>query len=107
MFLIPNVSQKLSMVESKAVQTGKRGPCKNRGNAAEAKEVLKFLEHGEEEDVSEILDNFLVVSKDGVLPIEMAKICNLLRWRTTPESFCEQIDDGLGNASKLRAKHRK
>jgi hypothetical protein len=69
--------------------------------------VIEILEDGEEEDISEIPNDFFVASKGGVLPIEMAEIYNLLRWRTTPESFRGQIDndDALGNVSKPRAKH--
>jgi hypothetical protein len=107
-FLIPKVSQKLNVVESKAVGKGeKRGPYKSRGVATKAKEAIQILEDGEEGDVSEVPDDFFVVYKGGVLPIEMAEIYNLLQWRTTPESFRGQIekDDALGNVSKLRAKN--
>lgn len=78
-----------------------------RGDAAKAKEATDTLEGWEEEDVSEIPDDFFVASKGGVLPIEMAEICNLLKWRTRPHAFCEQIanNDALGNADKLRTKH--
>ena len=62
MFLLPNVAKKLNTVEGKAVRTGKRGPCKNRGNAAKAKEVIELLEE-EEEDRSEIPDGFLFSPK--------------------------------------------
>jgi hypothetical protein len=46
------------MVESKAIRTGKRGPCKNRGNAPKTKEVVELLEEDEDkEDSSEIPDD--------------------------------------------------
>jgi hypothetical protein len=109
-FLLPNVAKKLNMVESKAVRTGKRGPYKNRGNATkakEAKEVIELLEEEEEEDSSEIPVGFFVVVNGEVLPIEMIEIYNLLKWRTTPETFREDIlkNDELGNVAKLRADH--
>jgi hypothetical protein len=60
MFLIPNVSQKLNMVEREAVRTGKRGSYKNQGDATKAKEVIEILEEGDEEDLSEVPDDFLL-----------------------------------------------
>jgi hypothetical protein len=107
-FLIPNAAKKLNMVESQAIRTGKRGPYNNRGNATKEKEVIEILEdEDDEEDGSEIPDDFFVAYKGGVLPIEMSEIYNLLKWRTTPESFREHIknNDELGNVAKLRANH--
>jgi hypothetical protein len=106
-FLIPNAAKKLNMVDSKAVRTGKRGPYQNRGNATKAKEVIEILEDEEEEDDPEIPDDYFVTYKGGVIPIEMAEIYNLLRWRKTPQTFREPImkDDELGNVAKLRANY--
>jgi hypothetical protein len=75
--------------------------------AKKTKDVIEILEDKEEDDGLEIPDEMFVAYKGGVLPIEMAKIYNLLKWRTTPESFCEHIEnDGeLGNVAKLRANH--
>ena len=100
--------KKLNMVESKAVWRGKCGPFQNQGNATKAKEVIEILEDEEEEDGLEIPDGFFVAYyKGGVLPIEMAEIYNLLKWRTTPEKFREHIknNDELGNVAELRANH--
>jgi hypothetical protein len=104
--LIPNVAKKLNAVESKAVRTGKRGHYQNRGDATKEKEFIEILED-EDEDGSEIPDGFFVASKDGILPIEMAEIYNLLRWQTTPDQFREAFekDEELGNVAQLHAYH--
>jgi hypothetical protein len=65
------------------------------------------LEGEDEEDSSEIPDDFFVVSNGGTLPIEMFEIHNLLKWRATPAEFREHIlnNDELQNTAKPSADH--